>query len=341
MSHIMRRVFRPHWLLILAGLALFVAALRSVPLAETWAVLRRVGAAQLGLLAAANVAVLLTFSSRWWLILRAQGYRIPCHNLAAYRLAAFGVSYFTPGPQFGGEPLQVYLTTQRDGVPLTAAVAAVVLDKTLELLVNFAFLAAGVAVVLAGQNSGLPVLLPSVAQPQVAVGTGLLVALPVATLSALWAGRHPLSTPVAGLAGRVPRGQAHLARLAGVLRQAEAQVTAFCRQSPAGLIAALTVSAISWAALIGEYWLALRILGAQPSIWQIVAALTAMRLALLVPLPGSLGALEASQGLVFAALGFSPALGIALSLLIRARDIALGTAGLVVASALGAAGLRR
>ena len=336
-----RRVFRPHWLFILAGLALFVAALRSVPLAETWAVLHRLGPGQIGLLVAANGVVLLTFSGRWWLILRAQGYAVPYHRLAGYRLAAFGVSYFTPGPQFGGEPLQVYLTSQREGVPVAAAVAAVALDKTLELLVNFAFLAAGLAVVLALQGRDLPALLPPTARPQAIAGAALLLALPIAALSALWAGRHPLTAPMAVLARRARRGRAGLARLAGVLHEAEAQVTAFCRGAPAALAAALAVSVVSWAALIGEYWLALWLLGAQPSIWQMVAALTAMRLALLVPLPGGLGALEASQALAFVALGFSPALGVALSLLIRARDIALGAAGLGLASALGTAGFRR
>lgn len=334
MARVIRRVFRPHWLFILAGLALLAAVLRSAPLAETGAALRRLGPAQFGLLAAANVLALLTFSGRWWLILRAQGQRIPYRWLAGYRLAAFGVSYFTPGPQFGGEPLQVYLTTRRHGVPSATAVAAVALDKTLELLVNFAFLATGLAAVLALQGRALPLLLPAASRFQAVVGAALLLALPVAALGALWAGRHPLSAPLTALAGRLPRGRARLTRLAGVLRAAEAQVATFCRRSPRTLAAALAVSALSWAALIGEYWLASWLLGARPTIWQMVAALTAMRLAFLAPLPGGLGALEASQAAAFMALGFSPALGIALSLLIRARDILLGAAGLLLAALL-------
>ncbi|MCX7706659.1 MAG: flippase-like domain-containing protein, partial [Anaerolineae bacterium] len=155
-----------------------------------------------------------------------------------------------------------------------------------------------------------------------------------ATLAALWAGRHPFSTPVAVLARLVRRSRFGLARLADGLREAEGQVTAFCRGSPGMLSASLGISAISWAALIGEYWLALWLLGAQADFWQMVAALTAMRLALLVPLPGALGALEASQITVFAALGFSAGLGAALGLLIRARDVMLGAAGLALAVAL-------
>ncbi len=329
-----RRLFRPHWLLIVVGLALLFAALRTVPLAETWAALRRLGLAQMGALIAANGLVLLTFSGRWWLILRAQGRRIPYRTLAVYRLAAFGVSYFTPGPQFGGEPLQVYLTARRDNVPPAVGAAAVALDKTLELLANFAFLAFGLAMTLVLPGGAFPALVPKAVRAQALLGAGLLLALPAATLAVLWAGRHPFSTPVAFVARCVQRGRPVLARLTVGLRAAEEQVTAFCRRSPGMLLAALGVSALSWAALIGEYWLALWLLGAQASFGQMVAALTAMRLAFLIPLPGALGALEASQITVFAALGFTPGLGAALSLLIRARDVLLAAAGLALAAAL-------
>jgi uncharacterized membrane protein YbhN (UPF0104 family) len=68
------------------------------------------------LLLAVNVIVVVSFSGRWWLILRAQGQRLPYWSLAGYRLAGFGITYFTPGPQLGGEP-QVYLITHREHVP--------------------------------------------------------------------------------------------------------------------------------------------------------------------------------------------------------------------------------
>ena len=80
--------------------------------------------------------------------------------------------------------------------------------------------------------------------------------------------------------------------------------------------------------MLGEYMLSLRFLGARVDPLQAVIALTAARLAFLTPLPGGLGALEASQVLALGALGFSPALGISVSLLIRGRDIAFGLIGL-------------
>lgn len=140
---------RLFWLALAVGL-LWVT-LAAVPLDEVWARLSRLTAGQVLLLAAVNVLVLLTFSLRWWLLLFAQGYVLPYLSLVGYRLATFAVSYFTPGPHFGGEPLQVYLVTARHKVPVAASLTAVVLDKILEMLANFAFLAAGILVALRQQ----------------------------------------------------------------------------------------------------------------------------------------------------------------------------------------------
>ena len=80
--------------------------------------------------------------------------------------------------------------------------------------------------------------------------------------------------------------------------------------------------------LLAEYWLTLRFLGVQLNLSQTIGALAAARIAFLTPLPGGIGALEASQVIVLQALGFHPAMGISVSLLIRARDLTLGGIGL-------------
>ena len=96
------------------ALALLAWVLIRVPFGDALTALARLTLAQIGGLILLNGLIFLTFSGRWWLILRAQGHTIPYLRLSAYRLAAFGVTYFTPGPQFGGEPLQVYLVQRRD-----------------------------------------------------------------------------------------------------------------------------------------------------------------------------------------------------------------------------------
>ena len=68
---------------------------------------------------------------------------VPFLPLVGYRLSAFGLSYFTPGPQVGGEPLQIIYLQKNYGLTYARATAAVIMDKLLEFLVNFLLLAVG------------------------------------------------------------------------------------------------------------------------------------------------------------------------------------------------------
>jgi uncharacterized protein (TIRG00374 family) len=313
---------------------LLVWVLRAAPLDEAWAILQQLSLAELLGLALLNVLVLLSFSGRWWIILRSQGHHIPYLRLVGYRLAAFGVTYFTPGPQFGGEPVQVYLPEKRDGVPRSTAVAAVTLDKTLELLVNFAFLAGGVALIVQRR------LLSEDAERAALAAALILFALPPLFLLAIWAGGRPMTRTARAVVwpaqawkrwrpgpDRAVAGPDRITRLLGGVESSERQVRAFCRQHPAALVAAMGVTLLSWLGMIAEYWLALWALGIVLSPVDAIIALTAARIAFLAALPAGLGALEASQVLALGALGANPAAGLSLSLLIRLRDTALAAAG--------------
>ena len=91
---------------------------------------------------------------------------------------------------------------------------------------------------------------------------------------------------------------------------------------------------VSFAAIAGiatEYFLMVSFLGMNINIVQIFAALTAMQMAFLIPLPGGLGALEASQVFALGAFGQPASAAIGLTLLMRARDILNGGIGLLLA----------
>ncbi len=312
------------WLIALGVLAW---VLRTVPLAETWAALRGLRPWQLGALVLANGLVLAALNGRWWLLLRALDATVAFGAALGYRLAAFGLSYFTPGPQFGGEPLQVLLVERRQGVPRPSALAAMTLDKALELLVNFAFLLLGVAVVVQYRLLGAAV------GRETAVVPVVLFCLPVGFLVATWSDRRPLSR-VMGLALLLPIWQwrpvwrERYGRGLDALAHSEQRAAALFRTYPSAVAAAVGMSLLAWLLMLAEFWLMVRFLGPALTPLQLVVTLTAVRLAFLLPLPGGLGALEASLVLAFAALGLPPALGISAALLIRARDVILGLVGL-------------
>ncbi len=307
------------WLLAALAVALLAWLLRLVPLADILAVLSQLEFSQVLLLLLVNAGIVLLMGLRWWLILAALGHRLPFLAVTRYRLAAFGVSYFTPGPHFGGEPLQVYFVRQRHSVPGSRALAAISMDKVLELLVNFAFLALGLALV---SHLGLLGELPL---RGLGLAATLLALLPLLYLIVIFLGGRPL----ARLASRRPR------RWSTGLVNTEMALAELAAH-PGTMLQALAASLLVWAALLFEYWLALRVLGLSLSLLHIIAILTASRFAMLAPTPGALGALEAAQVFALNALGFDPAYGLSLSLLIRGRDVFFGLLGLWW----GGAGLR-
>ena len=95
---------QPIWLIAiwLGALAALAWSMGRVPVRDIFQALDYLQLESALILALLNIAVILLLSSRWWLILRAQGQRINLLRLVGYRLAAFSMSYFTPGPQFGG-----------------------------------------------------------------------------------------------------------------------------------------------------------------------------------------------------------------------------------------------
>ena len=321
-------------LLGLLALVLLWLALRNVSWRETFQVLQQINLTKFLLLVSVNGLILLAMSARWWLFLRTQGHRIPYLTLFRYRLAAFGVSYFTPGPHFGGEPLQVYLVKQRHGIDDAASIAAVTLDKLIDLLFNFTFLAGGLAYVLQRglfeeqlSSSGFAYAL-------------FLLALPMLLLFALNRGWHPLS----GTWRSVVKGwhrfsnkkdaehngkESHIWR---VIRSSEDELIWLCRQRPRTMAAALAVSLGTWLLLVLEFWLATNVLGLGLSVGQALLVMVAARVAILLPLPAGLGALEAGLVLAMGTLGVSPAAGISLGILIRGRDVLVGLVGLWLGS---------
>ena len=322
MTRVHKTLLRPGNLVWLLLPLLLYWSLREVPFSDIQQVLGELSWRDLLILVGINIIVLAIFSSRWWLILQSQGYKPPYLSITSYRTAAFAISYFTPGTQFGGEPLQVYLLEKRQSIPGSSAIAAVTLDKLFELIANFTFLMTGIAfIIYRGVFSG------STTQALILISFFLI--LPIAYLVFLWFERFPFTGIVERLLNWKGENQ-KLMHLFPIVSSSEKQISFLLREKPTSILWILIASILIWIATIAEYGIALYLLGAKLSIAQIIIALTAARIAFLTPLPGGVGALEASQVLAMQALGLNPALGISISLLIRGRDLLVGAAGILL-----------
>lgn len=309
--HVAQRGWRSIALvLVLTGLLYW--SLANAPLSEIAATVGRLHLWQVALLLAINALVVLAITLRWWLIVGAESRPIPLHVLAMYRLSVFAVSYFTPGPQVGGEPLQALYLRRNHGISIARAASTVVLDKLLEFLGNFVLIGAGL--VAAFQVGLLRTQPGSLAGSWPAIAVLLLV--PPGYVLALRLHRRPLSTVLRRLAPALAQR-----RDFRLLAAAEQLTSTFLLRHPRPLLGAMLASLGAWLGMTGEYLLMLHFLAIDLPLLSGLAALTASLLAFLVPVPAGLGALEASQVLSLGVLGVPPAAAISLAILLRARDL--------------------
>ncbi|HTP01809.1 MAG TPA: lysylphosphatidylglycerol synthase transmembrane domain-containing protein [Anaerolineales bacterium] len=307
--------------LIVALAALLYFALRQAPMAEIGHVLARIHLWQIAVLLAVDGLIYGLVTGRWWLVVRAERPTARFLPMLAVRLSVFGVSYFTIGPQIGGEPLQVLYLQREQGLTYTRATASVILDKLFELLSNFVLLSFGLLAVF---HSGI--LRGSSAPSQLAIVIlVLVVSWPLAHIVLLRFGVYPISVLI-GLLGRRRRG-----KTARFIQAAEHLAGQFCRRHTASMAAILGVSLLAALATVSEYALIASFLQIRLPFWALVTAWTSGWLAFLAPLPGGLGALEASQVWTLGFYGITAAAAVSVALLMRARDLLIGGVGLLLA----------
>jgi CDP-diacylglycerol--glycerol-3-phosphate 3-phosphatidyltransferase len=295
---------------------LYWVALGNIPLRELLSVLTRLEVFSVTGLIVLNLLILQAMCLRWRLILTYLGHEIPFLLLITYRIAANAVNYMTPGPQIGGEPLQVHWLIRRHGVPADEAAASVGVDRLMELICNFGVLLP--MGFLSLQAHYFPT------RPPYFILTSLALFLVAAALlcGAIAKSHMPL-TRIARFSGKLLRIERKVARPVNFLERSEKQAAAILSAPGPVLLRYGGCAGIQWLLILIEFWYTYHVLGVSLNLLQLLTLVSAARLAFLLPLPGALGALEAGQCVVLAALALNPVSGLAACLIIRARDLIL------------------
>ncbi len=317
---------RWRWPLGLLGLTLAWHALREVIWAEVWQLLAGMDSLAILTLGVVNLLMLPLMTARWWLLLRLLGSPVDPLSVCAYRLAANAVSYLTPGPHFGGEPLAVYLLQHRHGIPTVSAATSVAVDRLLELFAGFIVLSLCLTG-LASAQTGLF---------QANNGPWLVLAVPAVVtwiLALLSTGGRPLSrvlVPVRKFCGRfLPRLSGNSPMFA-FITQGEDMAAALFRRHRSLFLLANLLSFGHWLGVFFEFWLMSVFLQLPLPFWHLTAVVVVARLAFYTPLPAGIGALESALPWLTATLGSGSSLGFGLCLIIRFRDLLFSLAGLAL-----------
>lgn len=322
-----------HYLAWLAALGLAAWILAKLPLSALVQSVTALHPSQWLIWISLNLAVIALLTGRWLALTRAM--LLPVRFLQLLRIRQTGqlISFVTPGPQFGGEPLQVYWLWKRYSVPGHAALLAVGLDRFCELWVNLGVLLLAVLALLASASVSF------VDWHAIAlVLLGLVLSMGLAGWFLLrqpqrirgWIER--LTRPWQRHA-RLSRLDAHWSQLNELLQQVISE------QRPA-LGVALGLSLLAWVGMIAEFWLLLSFIDASSAadvafdLTSLIFLFAVVRLAFLLPLPGGIGSVEAALFWSFQALALPLPAAAGLIMLMRLRDVVI-----LLASAMALPGL--
>ncbi len=277
-----------------------------------------------------NLAIIALATQRWLTLIKGLGLSVKFNELLMIRQAGQAISFITPGPQFGGEPLQIYWLWKRNHWPIHSALLAVGIDRFYELWINFGVLLLSLILLMTTSITG-----PTTTINWPVMFLGLLLTL--LALSLL--GGLILKQPdrVLTWIKRITHYWQHHPRLLHIethWQRLYSDLKSLMTKHKAELALAFVWSLIGWIGLISELWLILSFFDIALTFYSFMLILVAMRLAFLLPLPGGIGTLEASLFWVFQILGLPLTVAISVMALMRLRDAITLVIGLYCVRAL-------
>lgn len=263
-----------------------------------------------------NLAIVLLLTWRWHLLLRAFSTLFPFLKLLQIRQAGQTVSFITPGPQFGGEPFQIYWL-YKSGVSLRAGIFSLGVDRLLELLANFSVLFLALIFLSAHQSSLVKFdnLLPSM--------TGILVFMLLSGIVYLFLKRPGWINRLIESLISPWREHPNFQHVRQEWKNSGNDWRVLISEGKTYLSFSVLLSLIGWVGLFAELWLLLHFVSVNAGMQDFLFIFIALRLALLMPIPGGIGTVEAAVLWSFTVLELSVQSAAGLIALMRLRDLVI------------------
>jgi uncharacterized protein (TIRG00374 family) len=307
-------------LLWLVALGLSAWTLAQLPLAEIANSISSLSVPQWFFWLGLNTLIILILGLRWQILTQALAAPVNLLKLLFIRQAGQAVSFITPGPQFGGEPLQVYWL-YKYGLPLRKALLSLGLDRFFELWVNFSVLLLAVLLLLVDVgNNNINNSENSIGNWQTMM-TPLLIFLGLMVSLAWTLIKQPqwINNRLERIAARWQHNH-HLNNINQHWQSLGNDLRIALRTQKTRFLLAILLSLLGWTGLLSELYLILHFVGVEADLHSFLIILVAMRMALLLPMPGGIGTLEASVFWSFHTLNLPASAALGLIALMRVRD---------------------
>lgn len=247
---------------------------------------------------------------KWKMVLKTMGYDISFFNLLMYRQMGYSVGYIVPSFYIGGQAVKAMFLKKHD-VPTGDAVASVLIDRALELPLNF--LLACIMFFLALKTLNLPTYLVIILASFLVlfIVIGFTFFYKVFKKEYMFYRLYELFN-----LSRFKK----LNKVGIRLKETEDTLINFFHHRKRFFPMALLFSILLWLLMMLEFKTALMIVGYNASLAQVYLVVVMTGFAMMFPVPASIGVMELSQIAIAVLVGIPAAVAVALSLLIRTRD---------------------
>jgi len=267
------------------------------------------------------------FTLRWDMIIKHYNkgnkkINIPFYRLFLHRMSAFTVSYLTPSATSGGEPVRIFFLNE-EGMTGKDAVSTVVIDKVFEYTALILFILSGVAVSMI--NGALfPGNMEAILAITMVICGSLVFWFYYSTLKGIGFFSSILKVTRLDKIKKIRKWEKSIILL-------EKKMASFYTQNIKRFVLLMIISFLTVLFIILEHFLVAYFMGVNLTFIQSFLSATIPGISYILPVPGAIGALEGSHGMIFALLGVSIN-AFVFVLILRLRDLVFIIIGLVHAS---------
>ena len=249
---------------------------------------------------------------KWSIILNALGHRVSFFKLLMYRQMGYAVGYIVPAFYIGGETVRAYFLKNKHDVPLHDAISSVVIDRAVELPMNF--LLAAVMFFLIIFTIKLPTYM------LVIMGAVILfmIAFTAMFYYKMYSKEYFFTYIFDTLRLERIKKIAHMRK---DLITMEESLIKFFNHKVRYVIISLVLSLVLWFLMMMEFWTGLRIVSYDANFVQIFLVIVMTGVSMTLPIPASVGVMELGQIAICVMVGIPAPVAVALSLLVRTRDL--------------------
>lgn len=301
------------------GLVLFIALLSTIGIDMVLSVFIKAQWIWLIPYLVVSFLIIMTLVLRWFLIITSHGYDVSLTHLFVVNAAGFATGYLSPFPLTGGEGARAFFLGKRV-MPHEEALSTVIIDKSINETMNVVFSVIGVMLLL------LAITIPGSVLLFVASSICLIALVLVLFYYRVLKGKGFI-LPILKFLGIFHKG--FLLKYEKKMIETERCISRFFRKDRKTFLLTIALSLISWIFMFAEYKLLLLAFGYDTNLATIFLVIAVVAIAYITPVPAALGVLEGGQAALFSFTRMRTSDGVALGIIVRARDLVLTGIGLL------------